>query len=229
MTRSFRAAAAAMLALGGLGGMGCMSADRPGLQARFQDVNGNNSWPERNSYLARQSVIHPFETQMNNAAVLNGVLNNLDFDSGTDKLNGVGRDKLDRHARKMPIPDAKVYVQTAADVSYDPTAPEKVVAARSDLDQKRAQAVLSYLNTRPNTRGVTFEVTTLDIDNPGVNAAGPASAVRGLARQYQSTITGAVGGQVQGVGGGQATNTVGVAPSANQPTTGPSSTGGGNR
>lgn len=225
MTRSLRAVTAAMLAFGGLGAVGC-SADRPGLQARFQDLNGNNSWPERNNHLARESVIHPFETQLNNAEVLNGVLNNQDFDSGTDRLNGVGRDKLDRHARKMPAPNPKLYLQTAGDVSYDPAHPEKVAVARTDLDQKRSQAILSYLNTRPNTRGAAFEVTTIDIADPGINAAGPASAVRGLNTQYRSTLTGAIGGTLQGVGGGQATNTVGVTPTTTtqQPTTGSGST-----
>jgi hypothetical protein len=208
MTRKISVAAAAVV-MGGLLG-GCASADRPGLQARFQDLSGNNAWPQRNSYLARESVLYPFEVQVNNATVLNGVINNLDFESGSDRLNGVGRDKLDRHARKMPAPDGKVYLQTSADVPFDPAAPEKAVQVRTDLDQKRAQAVLSYLNTRPNTRGVAFEVTTIDIADPGTNAAGPASAVRGLNTQYRSTLQGSVGGQVQGVGGGQATNTIGV-------------------
>lgn len=213
MTRKISVAAAAVV-MGGLLG-GCATADRPSLQSKFQDLNSNNSWPQRNSYLARESVLHPFEVQMNNAAVLNGVVNNLDFDSGTDRLNGVGRDKLDRHARKMPAPDAKVFLQTAADVPFDPAAPERAVQVRTDLDQKRAQAVLSYLNTRPNTRGVAFEVVAIDIADPGTNSAGPASAVRGLNTQYRSTLTGSVGGQVVGIGGGQATNTVGVTAGGN--------------
>ncbi len=207
MTRKISVAAAAVAMSGLL--VGC-AGDRPSLQSKFQELNGNNAWPQRNSYLARESVLHPFEVQMNNATVLNGVLNNLDFESGSDKLNGVGRDKLDRHARKMPAPDGKVYLQTAADVPFDAAAPEKAVQVRTDLDQKRAQAVLSYLNTRPNTRGVAFEVVAIDIADPGTNSAGPASAVRGLNTQYRSTLTGSVGGQVQGIGGGQATNTIGV-------------------
>jgi hypothetical protein len=224
MTRSVRVAAAAMLAVGGLIAAGCSSPDRPGIQARFQDLNGNNGWPERNNNLARQSVLHPFETQMNNAEVFNGVLNNQDFDSGTDKLNGVGRDKLDRHARKMPAPNSKVYLQTAGDVSYDPSNPDKVSVIRNELDQKRSQAVLTYLNTRPNTRGTAFEVTTIDVDNVGVNAAGPATSVRGLNSQYRSTLNGAVGGALVGVGGGQAVGTIGVTPVQS---TGGTGTGGG--
>lgn len=218
MTRTVRAATAAFAMLGGMAAVGCHAADRPGLQARFQNLNGNNSWPERYGCLARQSVLHPFEVQMHNAAVLDAVINNLDFDSGTDRLNGVGRDKLDRLARKMPVPQSKVYVQTASDVPYDPTNPQAVVVARSELDQKRTQAVLAYLGTRPSTRGVAFEVTVLDIADPGVNAAGPAASVRGLTNQYRSTLQGAVGGQLQGVGGGLATSTIGVAPTVGQPT-----------
>ncbi|MBY0457316.1 MAG: hypothetical protein K2V38_08270 [Gemmataceae bacterium] len=208
MTRKISVAAAAVV-MGGLLG-GCASGERPSLQSKFQDLNGNNSWPQRYSYPARESVLHPFEVQMNNAKVLDGVVNNLDFESGTDRLNGVGRDKLDRHARKMPAPDPRVFVQTSADVPYDPAAPEKTVQVRTELDQKRAQAVLSYLNTRPNTRGAAFEVVSIDIADPGTNAAGPANAMRGLNLQYRSTLQGSVGGQVQGIGGGQATNTIGV-------------------
>lgn len=221
MTRTVRAATAAVMVASGLA-VGCASADRPGVQERFQQVNNNNCWPERPSAMAREAVLHPFETQRNNAAVLDGVLNNLDFEAGSEKLNGVGRDKLDRLARKMPAPDPKVYVQTANDVPYDDNAPEKAVAARVELDQKRAQTVLAYLNTRPNTRGAAFEVQSIDIADPGINSAGPAQSVRGLVTQYRSTLQGSIGGQLQGVGGGQATGTIGVTPGgagAPQPST----------
>ena len=229
MTRTVRAAATAMLVMGGLTAVGCATAERPSVQDKFQSLNGNNCWPERPSYLARESVLHPFEVQANNAAVLDGVINNNDFDTGSDKLNGVGRDKLNRLARKMPAPDSRVYLQTAADVAYDPASPDKVVAARAELDMKRSQAILGYLATRPNTRGVAFDVQAIDVADPGVNAAGPAIAVRGLSTQYSSSLRGMVGGQLQGIGGGQATNTVGVAPgqAAPQGAAQPANPGGG--
>lgn len=211
MTGKSRKGLVAVLAAGALGAVGCAG---PGLQESFQNVNNNNSWPERNSYHARQAVLHPFEVQQNNAAVVNDVILNGYFESGTDKLNGVGRDKLDQLNRKMPTPNSTVWVQTSNDLVYDEKAPEKSVVARTELDQKRAAAVLAYLNARPS-RGTTYSVQAIDIGDPTINSAGPASAVRGLQRQFQSGITGGIsGGNPAGAGGGQATNTLGVAPGA---------------
>lgn len=214
MTGKTRKALVAVLAAGAVGAVGCAG---PGLQERFQGVNNNNGWPERNGYLARQAVLHPFEVQQNNAAVVNDVILNGYFESGSDKLNGVGRDKLDQLVRRMPSPNPTVYLQTSNDVVFDDKAPEKTVAARSDLDQKRASAVLAYLNARP-ARGVTWSVQALDIGDPTINSAGPASAVRGLTQQYRSGITGGIsGGNPVGAGGGVATGTLGVTPSSSAP------------
>jgi hypothetical protein len=207
--RMFRAAAAAVLAACGGMTVGCAG---PGLQESFQQVNNNNSWPERNSYLARQAVLHPFEVQQNNAAVLDDVVLNGFFDNGSATLNGVGREKLDRLNRRMPAVHPTVYLQTSNDVAFDDKAPEKSAAARIELDQKRANAVLAYLNARPS-RGVSWSVQAIDIADPSVNSVGPASAVRGLQSQYRSGITGGIsGGNPAGAGGGLASSTVGIAP-----------------
>ena len=96
-TRKVRAAVAAVLTAGVLGAVGCAG---PGLQESFQHVNNNNSWPERNSYSARQSVLHPFEVQQNNATFVNDVILNTSFESGSDKLNGVGRRRKKRRRRR---------------------------------------------------------------------------------------------------------------------------------
>lgn len=207
--RMFRAAAAAVLAACGAVTVGCAG---PGLQESFQQVNNNNSWPERNSYLARQAVLHPFEVQQNNAAVLNDVVLNGFFDNGSATLNGVGRDKLDQLNRRMPAVNPTVYIQTSNDVVYDDKAPEKAAVARVELDQKRANAVLAYLNARPS-RGVSWSVQAIDIADPSINSAGPSAAMRGLQQQYRSGITGGIsGGNPAGAGGGLASSTVGVAP-----------------
>jgi hypothetical protein len=230
MTRTLRAAVAAVVAAGGVLSVGCCGG--PGLQARFQDVNNNNSWPERNSYLARQPVLHAFETQANNALSTNDVILTAFFENGTATLNPVGRDKLDQLARKMPVPNPIVYLQTANDVVYDEKAPEKTVAARADLDTKRQQAILAYLNTRVAAKNTPFSVLPIDIQDPSTNSAGPAAAVRGLTLQYRSGITGGISsGNPMGAGGGQATSTIGVAPTAGgtpQPGgSGPGNPGGG--
>jgi hypothetical protein len=214
MTRNVRVAAAAMITLGGLMAVGC-SSSRTNLQERFQSVNNNNSWPERYSYSAREPVLYSFEAQANNAAAVDGVINNAFFEAGSDKLNGVGTTKLDALARVMPNANPTVYLQTAGDVAYDSANPTKSAQARTDLDQKRAQAILSYLSARPNTRGTAFEVSVIDIADPSINSTGPATAIRGLASQYRSGITGSLGGTLSGTGGGQASSTVGVAAGAN--------------
>lgn len=213
-TRMFRTAVAVVLSAGAALTVGCAG---PGLQESFQNVNNNNGWPERNGVFARQAVLHPFEVQQNNATFVNDVILNTSFDSGSDKLNGVGKEKLDQLVRRMPAPNPVVVVQTSNDVVYDEKAPEKTVMARTELDQKRANAVLAYLNARPS-RGVSYSVQFLDMGDPSINSAGPASAVRGLARQYQSGITGSIsGGNPVGAGGGLASSTVGVTPTATGP------------
>lgn len=213
MTRTLRTAVAVLAAAGGVLSVGCCGG--PGAQARFQDLNNNNGWPERNSYLARQPVLHAFETQANNAKSVNDVMLNAYFENGTATLNPVGRDKLDQLARRMPSPDPLVFLQSAHDVPYDEKAPDKTVAARGDLDAKRASAILAYLNTRVAAKNTPFSVQAIDIQDPSTNSAGPAAAVRGLTLQYRSGITGGIsGGNPIGAGGGQATSTVGVAPTA---------------
>lgn len=225
MTRNVRVAAAAMITLGGLMAVGC-SSSRTNLQERFQSTNNNNSWPERYSYAAREPVLYSFEAQANNAVAVDGVMNNSFFEAGSDKLNGVGITKLDALARVMPNPNPTVYLQTAGDVAFDTANPTKSAQARTELDQKRAQAILSYLSARPNTRGTAFEVSVIDIADPSINSTGPANAVRGLATQYSSGITGSLGGTLSGTGGGQASNTVGVAPGSNTAGSGQGTSGG---
>ncbi len=229
MTRTLRAAAAFLMTASGMMAVGCTGG--PGLQARFQDVNNNNSWPERYNYQTRQAVLYPFEVQTNNAVAADGVILNAFFDDGTDKLNGVGRDKLNQLARKMPAANPTIYLQTANDVAFDEKAPDKAVAARAELDNKRQATVLAYLGTRPATRGTPFSVTVLDNADTTTQSTGPASAVRGLSNSYRSGVTGGfAGGNPLGAGGGQATNTVGVAASPAGPAQGgnmPPPSGGG--
>jgi hypothetical protein len=230
MTRTLRAAVAVLVTAGGVLSVGCCGG--PGLQARYQDLNSNNSWPERNSYLARQPVLHAFETQANNAKSVNDVILNAFFENGTATLNPVGRDKLDQLARRMPAADPLVYLQSAHDVVYDEKAPEKTVAARADLDARRAKAVLAYLDTRVAAKNTPFSVLPIDIQDPSTNSAGPAAAVRGLTLQYRSGISGGIsGGNPAGTGGAMATSTIGVSPTAGgtpQPGgSGPGNPGGG--
>ena len=225
MKRNIRIAVALCASVGGLIGTGCNTG--PSLQQRFQNNSNNLSWPERYSYQAREPVLYAFEAQANNAAAVDGIMNNSFFEAGTDKLNGVGAAKLDQLGRVMPMPNPTIYLQTAADVAFDSANLGRTATQRNELNQKRAQAVLAYANSRPNTRGTQYEVVVLDIADPSNNSAGPANSVRGLAELYQSGITGSFGGTLPGAGGGQATGTIGVQPNAN-PGGGAVGPGGGN-
>jgi len=219
MIRTVRAAAAACLALGVVFAVGC-SGQRTSVQDRFSNHNTNYMWPEKYAYQAREPVLHSFEQQALNAAVVDEVVNNSYFELGSEKLNPVGQTKLNQLARKVPQPNPTIWLQMSNDVAFDAANPSKTAMARQELDQKRAQTILGYLASRPNPRGTNFTVEPIDIDDPGLNSAGPATSVRGLTAQYKSSILGLSGATVTGAGGAQATSTVGVAPTAGNAPTG---------
>ena len=205
MTRTMRAAALAALSVGAAGGVGCVANDRPGIQNRY---NGyvDPSWPERYSYEARTSVLDTFGKHVHNGDVLDKTFFNYHFEPGTDKLNGGGQAKVDYLARRRPAAPTCVYLQTARDGVYDPTAPDKFIAARSELDDKRKAAIQRYLATSTAGRihPVVFDVAVIDPEDKAINAEGPAAS----ARSYPTRFGGGLGG---GVGGA---NTPGAAPGA---------------
>ncbi len=198
MSRTPRAAALLAAALALPAAVGC--ANGPGVQARTGNFY-DPCWPERYSQQAREAVLNPFDTQVNNARIIDQTVWNYHFEPGTAVLNGNGRQKLDYVARRLPVPDADVYFQTARDLAYDPAAPEKLVVARTALDAKRADAILAYLAAQPNGATAKYSVQGIDAFDPGVNSAGPAQSVRGLPLQYRSTLSGAVGQPLNGAGG----------------------------
>ena len=197
MTRLMRAALTAVVAVGGAMATGC--AGGPGVQARYNDAVDPN-YPQRYSYLARESVLHPHETQVRNALVTDATVANYLFEPGTDKLTDAGRQRLDYLARRGQCADGHLYLQTARDLPYDPANPGKLVADRGELDSKRGQAVLAYMGTQPG--GKQYDITPLDPRDTSMSVTGPASAVRGLSGQYSSGITGAAGLPLTGTGGG---------------------------
>jgi len=211
MIRSIRATAVALILPSGMTSIGCMGGGgagttRPGIEARYNNLV-DPCWPQGYSHQARESVLSPFEQQVNNAEILNQTVWNYHFDLGTAKLNANGREKLDLIARKRPTPDGKLYLQTARDLAYDEKSPDKLPGDRIKLDVDRAQAVLAYMSTQPAARTVSFDVQPIDPIDPAMNSQGPATAVRGLPSLYRSGITGAIGGQLTGTGGGQAPGT----------------------
>jgi hypothetical protein len=203
----------ALIVTTGLSSIGCVSkcSTRPGVEARYNNLV-DPCWPERYSYQARENVLNPFELQANNAQILNHTLWNYHFERGTAKLTAHGYQKLDSIAQQRGHADGKLYLQTARDLIYDPKAPEKLPAERSQLDQDRAQAILAYMNAQPAGRNLAYDVQPIDAADPSINSAGPATSVRGLPGQYASTLTGAVGGNLVGTGGGAAPGTPSQAP-----------------
>lgn len=184
-------------------GGGCgEGTDRVGATHRLNNLY-DPCWPSRYAYVARQEVLAPFAMQVNNAEIIEQTVWNYHFKPDTDELNNAGLEKLDYLTRRRPYPNAKVYLQTARDISYDAAKPDKFVNDRLALDEKRAQAVRRYLAAQTASRPVNFEVTVTDPVDPGMTSVGPANAVRTLySRQYQSAITGMSGGQQGGAGGG---------------------------
>jgi outer membrane protein OmpA-like peptidoglycan-associated protein len=199
MNRMIKAAAVALAAGGAAGSVGCANADRPSVQDRYASYV-DPCWPERYSFQARQAVIHPLAAQQVNGAVVDATVMEFMFEQGKDTLLPSGRQKLDYLARKRPHPERTIYVQTARDLVYDPATAEKFAADRQELDAKRVQAVQNYLTATTAGRGLTFDVQVIDLPDLTYGAQGPAAAVRGLPRRYQSGIDG--GGIIGGTGAG---------------------------
>lgn len=206
MTRMLRTALTAAVAVGGMAAVGCTGGGR-GAQARYNDFADPN-YPQRYSYLAREAVLHPHETQVKNALIADATVANYLFEPGKDTLSDAGRQRLDYLARRGVCADGHLYLQTARDLPYDAKNPGKLVADRGELDAKRGQAVLAYMGTQPG--GKAYDITPLDPQDTAISVVGPASAVRGLTSQYRSGITGAAGLPLTGTGGGPAAGAPGV-------------------
>lgn len=119
-------------------------------------------YPERYNAQARYSVDQAFATQAFNGHVLDQTIWNYYFQPGTDKLTDGGQVYLAHLARVRPAPDPKVFLQTAQDVVYDAAAPDKMVNARRELNEKRQQALYKYLQAATADRPVPWEVAIHD-------------------------------------------------------------------
>lgn len=202
MTR-FLSTAAAVAALGGaFGSAGCMNSSRESLQSRYSE-KVDPCTPERYSFAAREAALAPFEAHVNNGHILDQFLQNGDFDAGAEALTPGGRVKLDQLARKRPV-DGHLYMQTARDLPYDAAKPGDYARISSDLNVKRANAMVAYLNATTSGRGLAFDVTVIDPADLLMPASGPANSVRGLPGRYASGIGGIASNNSVGVGGAAA-------------------------
>jgi hypothetical protein len=135
--------------------------------------HGDPCWPDRYSNEARKLQVASFEPQVLNGHILDQTIWNQHFETGTDRLNGAGMDKLDQLARRRPAPDTRVFLQTARDVPFVAEKPGDYATKRTELDVKRAAAVKQYLETSLTGRPAKFEVEVHDPAVPGIDGAAP--------------------------------------------------------
>ncbi len=119
-------------------------------------------WPQRYNYTSRREVISAFAPQVQNGHTLDQTLFNYHFIEGSGELTDGGRDALDTIMRRRPAPDPRVFIATARDLGYDPKDPDKLVANRRELDDKRAASVQTYLAAQTAGRPVQWEIVVHD-------------------------------------------------------------------
>ncbi len=158
-------------------------------------------YPERYVSTARSEVTSAFAPQVQNGHILDQTVWNYHFEAGKDERNNGGRDHLDGLVRRRPHPDARVYLATARDLSYDPANPDRYSEGRRDLDEKRVIAVQKYLAAQTAGRPMGFEIVLHDPADVGRHAA-PANRSVLL---YHNTTSGSaiVGSSASTAGQGQ--------------------------
>src|SRR4051794_26945842 len=113
-------------------------------------------YPERYEFQARAEVNGAFAPQVSNGHVLDQTIWNYHFEAGTDRLTPGALEHLAYLARRRPVADPMVYLQTAHDIAYNPDKPGDLTARRANLDAKRAVAIKSFL-TEQTAGGRTLD------------------------------------------------------------------------
>jgi hypothetical protein len=162
-------------------------------------------YPERYWASSTALVHEAFAPQVHNGHVLDQTVWNWQFEPGTDRLTAGGLEHLAYLARRRPHPDPCVYLQTAQDVVYDPSIPERMQVARQELDLKRKVAIERFLIAQTGGKGVDFQIMIHDPSDPSLNAI-PANAA--LQQMFTTRFRGGLpgggvlGGSFGGTGGG---------------------------
>jgi hypothetical protein len=155
-------------------------------------------YPERYNFMARQVTNAAFAPQVQNGHVLDQTVWNYYFEPGSDKLTTGGLERLAYLVRRRPSPDTVLYLQTAQDVVYDQTAPEKLVETRQTLDGRRIAAVQAYLTAQTAGRPAHFQILVHDPAEVNL-AATPVNA--SVSQMYMRFTAGLTGGGMGGMGG----------------------------
>lgn len=158
-------------------------------------------YPERYWYQSRQNVHAAFAPQVKNGHVLDQTVWNYHFEDGTDKLTTGGQERLKYVARRRPMPDPMIFVQTAQDLTYNPDKPEEYTAKRNDLDARRVASVKKFLAAAGG--GVApFEVLVHNPPEVGMAGVQADPSLRLMYSTPRATLPGGQGGGGGGGGGG---------------------------
>ncbi len=166
-------------------------------------------YPVRYETMSRHELIEDMAPQVNNGVVLDQTIWNYQFEPGTDHLTPGGLEKLSNLARRRPAPDCTIYLATAEDLIYDAAAPNKLVEARVELDDKRRDAILKYLGAETAGRSLSFNVVVHDPADPGFSARALGAAANGMVSRFGGAGTSAGGAAVGGAppSGGSSSST----------------------
>ena len=103
-------------------------------------------YPQRYNNLAQREVNLGMTGQVQNGHVLDQTVWNYHFEAGTDRLTEGGQIHLAYLARRRPVPDPCLFLQTAHDVVYD-AAQSAFVEGRSFAELLAADPrVTAHLN-----------------------------------------------------------------------------------
>jgi len=166
-------------------------------------------WPDRYGYMARKEVKAALAPQVHNGHILDQTMWNYHFDLGTDKLTAGGIEHLAYLARRRPVADPTVYLQTAQDVVFDPAMPEKMAETREDLDARRIQAIQKFL-TAQTAGQCSFQVKVHDPAEPGLAAIPVNNTVLQYYGRFRGGLQGGAGGGGGGAGAASSTGGAGV-------------------
>jgi hypothetical protein len=198
--------------------------------AKYRDLV-DPCYPDRYNAEARKVTNDIFDTQAFNGHVLDQTIWNYHFErdeknNPTDKLNAMGREKIKYLVQRRPVPDGKVFLQTANDIGVvDPI--ENLSAKRQELDAKRQAALQRYLNAQMVGRScaVVWEVAVHDAPEVGqqsITQGGAVGAVNviGAFPKYQGSHSGSLSGTA-----GNTTSNTGAAVGGPATTVGPQQAG----
>jgi hypothetical protein len=200
--------------------------------AAYRDIV-DPCWPERYNSLARQSVYDATNAQAANGHVLDQTVWNYFFKTGkngapTDELNAAGIEKLTFISRRRPAPDTRIFLATAQDIpGLAEKAPDKAIAERIDLNNRRIAAVQKFLTVQTNGLAA-YQIEVHDPAEVGIAAqqitgSGQPLPVIGAYPKLQNNFQGVL----TGFGSSSTSSTSSTSSSGSGGSSGGSSSGGG--